>query len=282
MSLIRKLDPHAFVLVFGLLLTSCATTGPGGQKSLILISDEQEVGIGKSVDAEVRKQYKPLPDSAWQAYLAEVGEKIVKVCDRPNLEYHFTVIESDQINAFATPGGYVFFYTGILRMMDNEAEMAAVMAHEISHVVGRHSVKHLQLAYGGALGLQLVLGNQANKVAGDIVSSVMGLALTGYGRSHELEADKFGVFYMQKAGYNPNAAKTMFEKLSQLSAGGKQGFFESLSATHPDTQERISRVDAEIAGLPRSVDKLPINESRYKAMKKRLPPPAPDSTGVNK
>ena len=282
MSLMRKPGSRLFTLVLILLLSGCATTGPGGRKSLILISDEEEAGIGKQVDAEVRQSNKLLPDSAWQAYLAEVGKKIVKVCDRPNLDYHFAVIESDQINAFATPGGYVFFYTGILRMMDNEAEMAAVMAHEISHVVGRHSVKHLQIAYGGALGLQLILGDQSNKLAGEIAATVMILAMTGYGRSHELEADEFGVYYMQKAGYNPKAAKSMFEKLSQLSGSARQGFFESLTATHPDTQERLARIDAEIASFSRSVDSLPVNQSRYQLMKRRLPPPAPDTTSVKR
>ncbi|MBI5868113.1 MAG: M48 family metalloprotease [candidate division Zixibacteria bacterium] len=274
-----KLSLLAAVLMALPLFSGCATTGPGGQKSFILISDQEEIAIGGQVDAEVRKTNKVLHDSAWQSYLTEVGEKIVKVCDRPELQYHFTVIESDQINAFATPGGYVFFYTGILRLMDNEAEMAAVMAHEISHVVGRHSVKHLQIAYGGAIGLQLILGDQSGKLAGELVATAMGIALTGYGRSHELEADKFGVYYMQKAGFNPGGARTMFEKLSHLSGEAKRGFFENLTATHPDTQDRLSRIDSEIAGMPRTVDALPLNKARYQKMKSRLPPPA-DTTST--
>lgn len=280
MALMNRIRNAAPATLIGLIMLSgCATTGPGGQKSLILISDQEEIAIGGQVDAEVRKTNKLLPDSAWQAYLAEVGEKIAKVCDRPELEYHFAVIESDQINAFATPGGYVFFYTGILRLMDNEAEMAAVMAHEISHVVGRHSIKHLQIAYGGAIGLQLILGDQSSQLGGELASAVMGLALTGYGRGHELEADQFGVYYMQRAGYNPSASRTMFDKLSRLSGEGKRGFFENLTSTHPDTRERLSRIDTEIAGMPRTVDALPLNKTRYQKMKSRLPPPA-DTTST--
>lgn len=268
-----------WIAVFTLLVAGCATTGPGGKKSLILIPEDQEVAIGHQVDEEVRATNKLLPDSLWQAYLTEVGEKIVKVSDRPNLDFKFHVIESDQVNAFATPGGFVYFYTGILDMMENEAELAAVMAHEISHVVGRHSVKTIQAAMGGALALELALGEKSQETSGQLLSIVMGLALTGYGRSNELEADNFGVYYMQRAGYNPNAARTMFEKLAKLSGGsGDRGFFENLTASHPETKERIAKIDAQIAGLPRSVDNLPYFEERYQVMKKRLPKPS-ESTG---
>jgi predicted Zn-dependent protease len=269
-------------LVIGLALTgliaACATTGPGGKKSLILISDAQEVSIGQQVDEEVRANNTIYPDEVWQDYLAEVGEKIVAVCDRPNLDYQFHVIESDQINAFATPGGFVYFYTGILRMMDNEAELAAVMAHEISHVVGRHSVKTLQAAYGGIIALELALGDKSEGAAGQLAGSVLGIALTGYGRSNELEADEFGVYYMEKAGYNPHGAISMFTKLAELSGDqGGRGFFENLTASHPETQERIRKINEQIAAMPRSVDNLPYFKDRYQLLKQRLPAPA-DST----
>lgn len=253
------------------LLTSCATTGPGGQKSVILISDEQEVALGKDIDAQVRQENKLLPDSLWQAYLAEVGHKIVAVCDRPNLDYQFHVIESDQVNAFAIPGGYLYFYTGILEMMDNEAQLAAVMAHEVSHVVARHSVKTLQAAYGGIVLIQIALGERSQELIGQVAQTVLGLALTGYGRNNELEADKFGVYYMVQAGYNPEGAVEMFTKLSELSGEGDRGFFENLTASHPETQERISKIREQINQMSPSVKNLPEYEERYRAMKRRLP-----------
>lgn len=256
-------------------MLACVTTGPGGKQSLIIVSDQQEVEIGQQVDADVRSKEKLLADAQWQAYITEVGQKIVKVCDRQEIEYHFAVIDSDQINAFATPGGYVYFYTGILNMMENEAELAAVMAHEVSHVVGRHSVKHLQTALGASVLLEIILGDRAQGGWGQVAGIALGVGLTGYGRGHELEADEFGVHYMTEAGYNPDGARTMFRKLAELSGDdGDRGFFESLTASHPETQERLAKIDAQIAAMPRSVDNLPKNQERYTTMKKRLPKPA--------
>jgi len=259
-------------------LLSCVTTGPEGKKSFVIVSDELETEIGRDVDSTVRAENKLLPDTAWQNYLTNVGEKIVKVCDRPNLPYEFHVIASDQVNAFAIPGGHVYFYTGILRMMDSEAELAAVMAHEISHVVGRHTAKQLQNAVGAQVVLQFTLGDRSKELVGQLTAAAMGLIFMGYGRSQELEADRFGLYYMEKAGYNPAGARTMFEKLASLSGKRKQGIGANLTSTHPDTQERIAKIDAQIVAMPRSVDDLPTFEDRYLRYKKRLPPPAPDST----
>jgi predicted Zn-dependent protease len=257
-----------------LLLLSCATTGPGGKQSLVVIPTSQEVSIGQGMADEVAKTEKKLADDQWQAYVNEVGQKIVKVCDRQDIEYHFTVIESDQINAFAAPGGYVYFYTGLLRIMDNEAEMAAVIAHETSHVVARHGVKQLQATLGVALAAKLILGDKSSELMNTAISTGMGLLFAGYSRDNEREADKFGIYYMEKAGYNPNAAITMFDKLAQAGGSGSGNVFEKLTASHPETQERITNAKAEIAGMGVLPKNLSLNASRYETLKKRLPPPA--------
>ncbi|HWR82741.1 MAG TPA: M48 family metallopeptidase [Candidatus Deferrimicrobium sp.] len=249
---------------------SCATTGPGGKKSLIIIPTSQEVSIGAGMAEEVQKTEKILGDSVWQSYVREVGQKIVAVCDRTDIEYHFAVVESDQMNAFAAPGGYVYFYTGLLARMENEAEMAAVMAHEISHVVGRHGIKRLQAALGVGMAYELAFGSNNSKVLQTAVQVGMGLLFAGYSRDNEREADNFGIYYMVKAGYDPQASVTMFEKLA-AAGGAKDGnAFEDLVASHPETQERISNVKTEIAqmqplpaGLTRGVD-------RYRQTLKRL------------
>jgi predicted Zn-dependent protease len=256
------------ILILILLVTGCATTGPGGKTSLIFIGSDTEVSIGQEMDASVRKDNKVLQDEAWQNYINEVGQKIVAVCDRKDIEYHFTVIDSNIVNAFATPGGYLFFYTGLLKEMENEAELAAVVAHEISHVVARHSVKRLQAAMGVSLLEQLVFGqNQdALKVAVDIG---LGLSFAGYSRSNENEADNFGIQYMTEAGYNPEGAITMFEKLANMSQGDPN-FFEKLSMSHPDTQDRIAKSKALIASMKPLPEGLQLHSQKYKIMRSRL------------
>jgi predicted Zn-dependent protease len=253
-------------------VVGCVTTGPGGKKSFVMIPVSQEVSIGQGMAAELSRTEKVLADTAWQSYLAEVGRKIVSVCDRQDIEYHFAVIESDQVNAFATPGGYVYFYTGLLREMDNEAEMAAVMSHEISHVVARHGAKRLQAALGATLAYQLVFGGDKTSEALKAAVSVgMGLAFAGYSRDAEREADNFGIQYMVKAGYDPNGAVTMFDKLAALGGANAANIFEQLSSSHPETGERINNVRQEISGISPLPKGLSLNRDRYQKMVKRLP-----------
>jgi predicted Zn-dependent protease len=258
------------VAAVALVLLSCATTGPGGKKSFIIIPTSQEVAIGAGMAEKIERTEKVLDDSLWQSYLAEVGRKIVAVCDRKDIEYYFTVIESEQVNAFAAPGGFVYFYTGLLHRMENEAEMAAVMAHEISHVVGRHGVKRLQAALGVGLAYQLVFGDNAGEALETAISIGMSLLFSGYSRDNEREADNFGIYYMVRAGYDPNAAITMFEKLAALGGEGYSNVFEQLAATHPETKERIANAKAEIAGMQPLPPNLTLGAERYQQMLKRL------------
>ena len=279
----HRLSVVIFFIIAALLL-SCATTGPGGKKSFVIIPSSQEVAIGAGMAEEVEKTQKVLQDSSWQTYLSEVGQKIVAVCDRTDIEYHFTVIESDQVNAFAAPGGFVYFYTGLLRRMENEAEMAAVMAHEISHVVARHGVKRLQAALGVGLAYELVFGSDASAMVETAIQVGMGLVFSGYSRDNEREADNFGIYYMVQAGYDPHGAIGMFEKLAALGAEGHSNVFEKLTASHPETQERIANAKAQIAGMQPLPANLTLGAQRYQQMLKRLPTvptPAEDSGSLD-
>lgn len=235
----------------------------------------QEVSIGAGMAQEVENTEKILPDSLWQDYLNEVGQRIVRVCDRNDIEYHFRVIESDQINAFAAPGGFIYFYTGLLREMGSEAEMAAVMAHEISHVVARHGVKRLQTALGVALAYELAFGGDGAGQATEAAIGIgMGLLFSGYSRDAEREADHFGIHYMRKAGYDPNGALGMFEVLASLGGRGEPNVFEQLSSSHPATQERIANARVQIAEMQPLSSNLEQGTVRYQQMLKRLPPKA--------
>lgn len=268
-----KINPrYALIGVFALafVLLGCVTTGPGGKTSFIIIPTDQEVAIGQGMAEQISQTEKRLPDEEWQAYLNEVGQKIVKVSDRHDIEYHFTVIESDQINAFAAPGGFVYFYTGLLSEMDNEAELAAVMAHEISHVVGRHGVKQVQAIMGVSLAYELATGGkEQSKALQTAISVGLNLIFAGYSREHEREADDFGFTYMMKAGYDPHAMVTMFEKLA--AHGGESNSFEKLLASHPETQERIAYTQAKLNKMSPFPQGLTLAPEHYLQMRARLP-----------
>ena len=266
------------LIIASLYFCSCATTGPGGKTSLIIIPTSQEVAIGSGMAEEVAKTEKTLPDSVWQNYLEEVGQRIVRVSDRKDIEYHFTVIESDQINAFAAPGGYVYFYTGLLREMNTEAEMAACMAHEISHVVARHGIKRVQSAMGVQLAYALVFGGEdAGAAVNAGIGLGMGLLFADYSRGAEREADRYGIHYMIKAGYDPAGAVDMFETLGRLGGERSGNVFERLVSSHPETQERIANAKSQIDKQQPLPKHLSLDKEKFQLMLKRLPPKADDN-----
>ncbi|MFZ5981826.1 MAG: M48 family metallopeptidase [Candidatus Zixiibacteriota bacterium] len=261
------------IVLIATLVLSCATTGPGGKKSLIIIPTSQEVAIGAGMAQEVAQTEKVLDDPVWQSYLNEVGQKIVSVCDRKDIQYHFTVIESDQVNAFAAPGGYIYFYTGLLQEMDNEAEMAMVLSHEISHVVARHGIKRLQASLGVAAAYELVFGEDSTSaVLNTAIGLGLGLIFSGYSRENEREADSYGMHYLVKAGYDPSAGLGMFEKLAAMGGEGSSSIFEQLSSSHPDSRERISNTKQQIAEMKPYPSGLRIGRDKYQEMLKRLSP----------
>lgn len=254
-----------------LLFLSCATTGPGGKQSLIFIPEGQEIAVGQGMAEQVEQTEKILDDIVWQNYINEVGQKIVNVCDRQKLNYQFKVIESDQINAFAAPGGFVYFYTGLLKKMDNEAELAAVMAHEISHVVGRHGIKRMQALMGVQVAYELVFGSEgsSSEALDAAIGIGMNLTFAGYSRDNEREADAYGVHYMVLAGYDPHGAVTMFQKLAEMGGSG-QNVFEQLVSTHPDSQERITNAQNAIFQLQPLPSNLTDGTQMYQQMRARL------------
>jgi len=257
------------LILLTLAFLSCAVTGPGGKKSIIIIPTSQEVAIGVGMDEEIRKTEKILDDSLWQDYITEIGQKIVNVSDRKDLKYHFAVIESDQINAFAAPGGYLYFYTGIIKEMKNEAELASVVAHEISHVVARHSIKRVQAAMGVSLVSQLILGDNNSKIIQTAIGTAVGLKFASYSRDNEREADNFGLNYMIAAGYHPNGMVSMFKILAEK--GGKtSNVFEQLASSHPDTQERINNTKKDIQTYMPLKSDLTFGEEHFQKMKERL------------
>ena len=252
-----------------LLLLGCATTGPGGKRSLILISTSQEVSIGESLVKDIESQQKVTDDSVLADYVNRLGQEIAGVSDRRDVEYHFKVLESPEINAFACPGGFIYVYTGLLKTMDNEAQLAGVLAHEIGHVVARHSVKRLQKALGLQVLLSIALG-ESNELTQKAVSAGFVVIMQGYSRKNEFEADYDGALYMTNAGYHPRGMVQLFGKFKEMEKGRKHSFVDQLLASHPPTADRIAKVEEHIRSFGLADRKLTYGEEKYQNIKSRL------------
>ena len=256
-----------FIVFLILFSISCVTTGPGGKTDFIFISTAEEVEIGRQVAAEVESQEKLLKDKSVQTYVNNVGQKIARVSDRNDIEYTFKVIDKKEINAFACPGGFIYIYTGLLETLDNEAQLAAVLAHEVSHLVARHSIKKLQNIYGYSILAQIALGDKAEGAAGDIVNVAASLILQGYSRDNEFEADRYGILYAKNAGYNPKGMIEVFEKFKKMQ-GSRPPSILVLLSSHPPAEDRIERAETEIKNVLGTG--LPYYEDRYKDIKSLL------------
>ncbi len=237
----------AAVLCTALLFSGCATTGIN-KGQINLIGTEEEVQMGKELSAEVEKEYTIYKNSEVAAYVQSVGDKVARVSDRTDIEYHFAVIEKDELNAFAMPGGYIYVYTGLMKNLEDEAQLAAVIAHEVGHVTARHSTERLTAIYGYQLLASLVLGDDPNFWAGLVSNIFSTTGMLAYSRSNEYEADRLGVTYANAAGYDPDGMVELLTKFIDTERGEPSKLEEWLS-THPPSTERMQRVRTIVTGL---------------------------------
>ncbi len=246
----------------------CATTGINAGQ-LNLVTSPEEVQMGKKFSVEIESQFEIYQDAGVTRYVQRVGDRLVQVSDRKDIEYTFTVINRNELNAFALPGGYIYIYTGLLAVMDDESQLAGVLAHEIGHVAARHSTERLTMMYGYQVFADLILGKNPNMMA-QLVSNIFSTAgFLAYSRKDEFEADRLGTHYVYSAGYDPGG---MMELLGKLRAVEQRepGKLEELLSTHPPTSDRIRNVSAIIESLP-GVSGRERNSAGYYEMKKRLP-----------
>ena len=224
------------------LALGCATTGPGGKTSFILIPTSQEVAIGAGMAQQVQQTEKLLADSLWQNYVAEVGQKIVAVSDRKDITYHFAVIESDQINAFAAPGGYVLVTKGLYRRLNNEAELAGVLGHEIGHVIRRDHVKLLQrsqllASLSGVIGQQVASEDERLQ---SLIGRGAEVAARSLDKSSEFEADRIAMVLAARAGYDAYGLPLVLQEIGHFS--DKDDRVALLFATHPHPDARFNHL----------------------------------------
>ena len=228
-----------------------------GQSEFTAMSPEQEKAVGKEQHPKILQQFGGgYDDPELQAYVDQIGERLQAVSELPDLEFTFTLLNSDVVNAFALPGGYVYISRGLLALAENEAEVAGVMAHEIGHVTARHSAQRYSrgvLAQGGVtLGAVLAGvfgGGNLAKTVQQIGGTGAQAYLAGYSREQEFQSDELGVRYLTRAGYDPTAMATFLEKLGEQNElarrlAGKEDAPDpstSMFATHPRTPDRVRR-----------------------------------------
>lgn len=242
----------------------------GGFIGKIAGGTEKEVRQGREAAAEVDRQAKFVDDPIITEYVNRVGQNIVLHSDA-KVPFTIKVIDSDEVNAFALPGGFFYVNKGLLLAADNEAELAGVMAHEIAHVAARHAVENqakASLLEYAALGASIFLGG----IPGMIYQNTAGIGLLGifmkFSRGAEEEADKLGVQYMYAAGYDPGAMATMFEKLEAKNKK-KPGFISRAFATHPAPPDRRQAAISLAARFPEREEYV-ISSSEFQRVKSRL------------
>lgn len=259
------------LLLMTLVISGCGVNPVTGERELRLVSESDELNIGKqqyqpTIQTQGGRYYR---DEQLNHYISDVGQSLAEVSDRPELPYEFTVINSGVPNAWALPGGKIAINRGLLTELENEAQLAAVMGHEIVHAAARHSAQRMQrgtLINLGVAGIGIGLGLSDNEYAGLVMGgAALGsqLIMAQYSRSHELESDRFGMQYMAEAGYNPEAAVQLQKVFVRLSKNEQSNFVTGLFRSHPPSQKRVE-------ANQRIADKLgregTFREERYQRM----------------
>lgn len=231
------------VLVIALLtLVSCVRNPVTGKKQFGVMSEAREIELGAAYDPQIVAEFGLYQDEIIQEYINEKGKEMAAISHRPGLNYNFRIVDSPVVNAFAVPGGYVYFTRGIMAHFNNEAEFTGVLGHEIGHITARHTVVAQRNATFAQLGLIAgMIASPAVAQFAEPLSSGMGLLLLKFGRDAESQSDELGVEYSSKIGYNANEMSDFFGTLNRLS-GGPEGRVPEFYSTHPDPLNRKEEV----------------------------------------
>ncbi len=231
------------VLFLATVAQGCAINPVTVQREFVLISEGQEIQMGREADPEIVGSLGLVEDSAWQEYVQSLGEVMATQSERPNLPWTFRVVDDPVVNAFALPGGFIYVTRGILGHFSSEAELAGVLGHEIGHVTARHSVNQLsraQLAQVG-LGVGTILAPDLAPFA-QAAEAGLGLLLLSYGRDAERQADQLGLRYMTREGYDPREMAATFEMLADASGASEDGRVPAFLSTHPNPLDRRDEI----------------------------------------
>jgi predicted Zn-dependent protease len=245
-------------------VTGCAINPVTGQRELALISEDQELAMGREASGQVASTLGLVDDAALQQYIDGIGRDLAGISERPELPWEFRVVDDPTPNAFALPGGYIFVTRGMLNLMASEAELAAVLGHEIGHVTARHSVSQMsraQLAQLG-LGLGMVLSPELAQL-GDLAGTGLQLLFLKYGRDDERQADELGFRYMLERGYQVTEMAEVFRALLQAGELAGASPLPNWLASHPAEPERIESAEQRAAALTSPPTDLRVGVDEY-------------------
>jgi predicted Zn-dependent protease len=228
---------------FLFLLNTCARNPVTGKKQVVLMSEAQEIAMGKEADPQIIAQFGLYNDNALQAFITEKGKAMASISHRPKLNYEFKVVDSEVLNAFAVPGGYVYFTRGIMAHFNNEAEFAGVLGHEIGHIAARHTVVQQSKQLFGQLGLiaGIIIKPELGRFA-EQASQGLGLLFLKFGRDAERESDRLGVEYSSKINYDAQQMAGFFNTLSRQSQASGAAELPDFLSTHPNPGDRNTTV----------------------------------------
>src|SRR5690554_1232195 len=231
------------VVCTALMVPSCAVNPVTGKRQIMLMSEEQEIAMGREYDPQVIATFGEYKDDKLLAFIQDKGNAMGKVSHRPDLQFHFRILDSPVVNAFAVPGGYIYFTRGILAQFNNEAELVGVLGHEMGHVTARHTVSNQSKQQLGQL---LLIGGM---IASEQFRDFAGYALQGmqllflkFSRDNEREADRLGVEYASKIQYDAQKMADFFNVLNKMNMASDHGGIPTFLSTHPDPGDRYNAV----------------------------------------
>lgn len=255
-------------LMVCLMLGSCARNPVTGKKELMLMTESQEIALGQQSDPAIVAQFGLYEDEAMQKFINEKGKAMGEISHRPDLNYTFRILDSPVVNAFALPGGYVYFTRGIMAHFNNEAEFAGVLGHEIGHITARHSAKQYSAQVVGQLGLMAgIIASEDFRQFANEASQALGLLFLKFGRDHESQSDELGVNYSTAIGYNAHEMADFFQTLNRLQEQAGASIPTFLS-THPNPEDRYEKVHELSDKAQAKLDKnaLKVNRDAYLQM----------------
>lgn len=238
---IKKIFSYVFLVVGISSFYGCSRNPVTGKREIILMSKEQEIAIGQESHPSIVASMGLYENKDLQAFINQKGKAMAAISHRPDLPYQFFIVDSPVVNAFAVPGGYVYFTRGIMAHFNNEAEFAGVLGHEIGHITARHSARQQTSQLFGQLGA--IAGAIALPELGQVIQQGVGSLLLSYSRDHETESDEIGVGYSSKIGYDAHQMADFFGTLKKINDESGQ-IIPTFQSTHPDPGNRQKKVNA--------------------------------------